>query len=294
MEREKLSKKRPRKSSANYIYSIISITLILFLIGFLIISAWFARDQITKLKENIEFELELKDNTAEPDKVALRQFLSGQPYIKTYEYISKEEAAEWHQAAIGEDYISQLGFNPLYDAFVVKLNSNYVHPDSIQKIQTILLAKNQIKSVSYYQAAVKFVTSNVRTFTLIMGGICLIFLIIAVTLIDNTIRLSMYSQRFLIRSMQLIGATHYFILKPFLGKSIRNGTVSAIVAGLLLIGSILYVKKRYAFDIVGEDLFIFAAPMLLIVLIAIGILLSTFSTWISVRKYLRVKLDELY
>ncbi|MCP4124004.1 MAG: hypothetical protein GY751_19830 [Bacteroidetes bacterium] len=294
MKEKRLSKKRPAKSSANHVYSIISISLILFLIGFLIVSAWFTREQITKLKENIEFEMELAATTTEGDKVEIRKLLSQKSYVKTYDYISKEEAVQWHQNAIGEDYVSQLGFNPLYDAFIIRLNSGYVQPDSIRKIQTELLALSTVKNVSYQQAAVQFVSSNLKNFTIILGGIALIFLIVAITLIDSTIRLSMYSQRFLIRSMQLIGATRYFILKPFLGKSIRNGVISAVLASVLIIGIILYVKKRYAFNIVAEEMLIFAAPVLLLSLVAIGVLLSVLSTWISVRKYLMVKLDELY
>jgi cell division transport system permease protein len=174
------------------------------------------------------------------------------------------------------------------------LHSGYVHPDSVRKIQTELMNIPAIKNVGYQQAAVDFVSSNLRNFSIILGGICLIFLIMAVTLIDSTIRLSMYSQRFLIRSMQLIGATRFFILKPFLGKSIRNGIVSAALAALLILSIILYVKNRYAFNIVDEDLLIFAAPVLLLTLVAVGVTLSVMSTWISVRKYLRVRLDELY
>lgn len=294
MKEKRLTKRRPGKSSANYIYSIVSITLILFLIGFLMVSAWFTRDQIAKLKENIEFELELDAAATEADKVEIRKVLSDRRYVKDFDYISKEEAVEWHQSAIGENYVDQLGFNPLYDAFVVRLNSNYVQPDSIRKIQTELLAMGKIKNVSYQQAAVEFVSTNLRNFAMILGAISLIFLVVAITLIDNTIRLSMYSQRFLIRSMQLIGATRFFILKPFLGKSVRNGIVSAVIAALGIIGIILYVKKRYAFQIVAEEMLIFAVPVLIVGLVAVGVLLSVLSTWISVRKYLRVKLDELY
>jgi cell division transport system permease protein len=294
MKEKRLSKSRPAKSSANHIYSIISISMILFLVGFLIVSAWFTRDQITRLKEDIEFEIELDADVSEGEKVEIRKLLSDKAYVRTFEYISKDEAVEWHQNAIGQDYVEQLGFNPLYDAFVMKLNSEYVHPDSVKNIQTELMLLSAIKNVSYQQAAVEFVSSNLRNAAIILGMICIIFFVVAITLIDSTIRLSMYSQRFLIRSMQLIGATRFFILRPFLGKSVRNGIISAVVASAFIIAIILYVKKRYAFDIVAEELLIFAGPVLLAALVAVGVMLSVVSTWISVRKYLRVKLDELY
>ena len=295
MKEKTISQKRPKKASANYIYSIISITMILFLIGFLIVSAWFTRDQITKLKEDIEFEIELSKTVSEGEKVELRKFLSGNAYVKSFEYISKEEAVEWHQKALGENYMDQFGDeNPLYDAFIMKLNSAYVHPDSVRNIQTALMNIPAVKDVGYQQAAVEFVSSNLRNFAMILGGICLIFFIVAITLIDSTIRLSMYSQRFLIRSMQLIGATRFFILQPFLKRSVKNGIVSAAIAAVFIFGIILYVKKRYAINIVAEELLIFAGPILLVTLILIGVILSVMSTWISVRKYLRVRLDELY
>lgn len=294
MKKDHLSKKRPKKAGANHMYSIISISLILFLIGFLAVSAWFTREQIAKLKEDIEFELELSEDVSESDKVTLRSTLSNSAYVKTYEYISKEEAVEWHQNALGQNYVELLGYNPLYDSFIMNLHSTYVHPDSIRKIQTSLMTMESIKSVSYQEAAVDFVSTNLRTFALILGGLSLLFLMIAITLIDSTIRLSMYSQRFLIRSMQLIGATRFFILKPFLGKSIRNGIISALLATVIIMSILFYVKNRYGFHVIAEDLFIFAGPVLLIGLVAVGILLSVLSTWISVRKYLRVKLDELY
>ncbi len=294
MSTNKLAKRRPKKSSANHFYSIVSVTLILFFIGSIILGAYFTKNQITKLREDIEFELELKATVAEGEKVALRQKLSNIPYIKSYDYISKEEAVEWHQKKLGDNYMEQLGENPLYDAFYIKLKSGYVQPDSIKEIKTALYNIPQIKNISYSEVAVDFVSSNLKTITAILGGICIVFLLIAITLIDNTIRLSMYSQRFLIRSMQLIGATRFFILKPFLRKSVVNGIISAVLAFFLIFAVILYVKKQHEFHLIAEDLFIFAVPMLLVGLITIGILLSVFSTWISVRKYLRMKLDELY
>ncbi|MEZ5003321.1 MAG: permease-like cell division protein FtsX [Chitinophagales bacterium] len=294
MSENKLAKRRPKKSSANHIYSIISVTLILFFIGSIVVGAYFTKNQITKLREDIEFELELKSSLSEGDKVALRKKLSEIHYIRAYEYISKEEAVEWHQAKLGDNYMEQLGENPLYDAFYIKLKSGYVQPDSIQKIKTALYNFPEIKNISYSEVAVDFVSSNLKTVTAILGVICLIFLLIAITLIDNTIRLSMYSQRFLIRSMQLIGATRFFILKPFLSKSIVNGIVSAVLAFAMIFAGILYVKKQYDFHLIAEDLFIFAIPTLLIGLIVVGIILSAFSTWVAVRKYLRMKLDELY
>ena len=294
MSANKLTKRRPKKSSANHIYSIVSVTLILFFIGSIILGAYFTKNQITKLREDIEFELELKASVSEGEKVTLRRKLTDIQYIKDYDYVSKEEAVEWHQKKLGDNYMDQLGDNPLYDAFYIKLKSAYVQPDSIQKIQTLLYTLSPIKNISYSKVAVDFVSSNLKTITAILGVICLVFFLIAITLIDNTIRLSMYSQRFLIRSMQLIGATRFFILKPFLKKSIVNGIVSAVLAFALILSVILYVKKQHEFHLIAEDLFIFAVPILLIGLIAIGIILSVFSTWISVRKYLRMKLDELY
>jgi len=254
----------------------------------------YTKTEVNSLREDIKFELELAENMSEGDKVELRKSLGAIKYVKAVEYVSKEEAVIWHQEQLGDNYMDQLQSNPLYDAFFIQLKSSYVHPDSIQKIKTELYTIPEIKDISYSEVAVDFVSSNLKKLTILLGIICILFLIIAVTLIDNTIRLSMYSQRFLIRSMQLIGATPYFILKPFLKKGIVNGVISAFFAFILIAGVILYVNKQYEFYLVAKELFIFAFPVLFLGLIVIGILLSALSTWISVRKYLRMKLDELY
>jgi cell division transport system permease protein len=294
MQKSNISQKRPQKSSANHIYSIFSITLILFFIACIVVGYNYAKNEVNALREDIKFELEIDKNASEGEKVELRKSLSEIEYVKTIEYVSKEEAVAWHQEQLGDNYMDQLQSNPLYDAYFIQLKSNYVHPDSIQKIKTELYTIKQIKDISYSEVAVNFVSSNLKKLTILLGIICLLFLIIAVTLIDSTIRLSMYSQRFLIRSMQLIGATPFFIIKPFLKKGIINGVISAILAFVLIAGLILYVNKQYDFYLVAKDLIIFALPTLLVGLIAIGILLSSVSTWIAVRKYLRMKLDELY
>jgi cell division transport system permease protein len=294
MQNGKISQKRPQKSSANHIYSIFSITLILFFIACIIVGYNYTKTEVNSLREDIKFELELAENTSEGAKVELRKSLSEIEYVKAIEYVSKEEAVVWHQEQLGDNYMDQLQSNPLYDAFFIQLKSNYVHPDSIQKIKTELYTIKEIKDISYSEVAVNFVSSNLKKLTIILGIICLMFFLIAITLIDNTIRLSMYSQRFLIRSMQLIGATPFFILKPFLKKGIINGVISAFLAFVLIAAVILYVNKQYDFYLVAKELIIFALPTLLVGLIVIGILLSALSTWISVRKYLRMKLDELY
>lgn len=294
MSNNKLGKRQPKKSSANHAYSILSVALILFFIGIIALAAFYANNEITKIRENIEFELELKPELSEGKKVELRKQLAKIPYIKSSEYISKEEAVDWHQKQLGDNYMDELQENPLYDAFYIKLKSQYVHPDSIQQVKNNLYTIAAIKNISYSERQVDFVSKNLRKASIVLAIICLVFLLIAITLIDNTIRLSMYSQRFLIRSMQLIGATKYFILKPFLKKSILNGIISAVIAFGLIFIIILYVKKQYNFHLIAEDLFIFAVPSILGGLLIIGIILSVFSTWISVSKYLRMKLDDLY
>ncbi len=292
MTAQRLGRKSPRKSKPSFTYAIISMALILLLVGLLGLTIFLTQKSLKGIKENIEFELVLDKDIEEIDKIQIRNFLNGKPYIKSNTFLSKEDAAENFQRELGQNFIETLGFNPLYDAYIITLNSNYTASDSIQKVKTEILAQKGIEDVSFDQGIVDLLNAKLKSLSLVILGISVFLLLIAISLIDSTIRLSMFSQRFIIRSMQLIGATQSFIQKPFLTTAIRNGLVSAVLAIGVMGGLLIYINRRYNALVVQEDLPILAA--IFISVLVLGVLISLFSTFFTVRKYLRLKLDELY
>ena len=292
MTAQRLGRRSPKKSKPSFAYAIVSIALILLLVGLLGLTIFLTQKSLKNIKENIEFELVLDKEIEEIDKIQIRNFLNGKPYVKSNTFLSKEEAAENFQKELGQNFIDLLGFNPLYDAYIITLNSNYTASDSIQKIKSELLAHNRIEDVSFDQGIVDLLNSKLKTLSLIILGISIFLLLIAISLIDSTIRLSMFSQRFIIRSMQLIGATQSFIQKPFLATAIKNGILSAILAIGIMAALLIYLNRRYNSLVGQEDLPILAG--IFIAVLVLGVLISLFSTFFTVRKYLRLKLDELY
>ncbi len=285
--------KAPRKrSKPSYVYSIISITLVLFMLGILGHVLLFSQKLSEYFRESIEISIILKDGLSDADIFQFQKKLEKKPYIKTTRYISKEEAAKILQDDFGED-LQILGYNPLYASVNFNLRADYANSDSLKAIEAELLEQPQVQEVYYFKAIVDLINQNIQKVTLILVGISLMLVIVAITLIDNTIRLAMYSNRFLIKSMQLVGATRWFIIKPFMGRSILNGFISGLLAVIALVGLLYYAQMQLPTLIVSsDDLINFGAVF--IVIIAAGILITWFSTYRSVSKYLGLKLDDLY
>jgi cell division transport system permease protein len=281
-----------RRLTSSYLTTVISISLVLFLlgiVGFLILNV---QNLSRHVKENIGFNIELKDNVREADIQQFRKILDAKKFVKSTEYITREQAAIETQKILGEDFISFLGFNPLPASIKVKLNASWANPDSIIKIESDLKKYPQINEMYYRKTLIHEINDNVRKISLIISAFTILLLLIAFTLINNTIRLSVYSKRFLIHTMQLVGATRRFIRLPFIYKSIYYGLLSSMIAILLLLGSIYIVQNQI------EGLIDFIDPNILALLFAgvilIGILISSVSTFFAVNKYLNVNTDALY
>jgi cell division transport system permease protein len=286
---ETLAKRRVKSSSLTVV---ISLALVLFMLGLLGLVVLNARKLSNHIKENIGFQVILKDTTTAAQIDALQQEISASSFAKSVTHISKEQAAEKLKSDLGEDFISFLGYNPLLSTLDVKLNADYANGDTLANIEKGLLQKPYVKEVVYHKDMIKQVNENAKVvglYLLIFSGL---LLVVAIALINNTIRLSIYSQRFLIRTMYLVGATRVFISKPFIFKGIRQGVIAGILAGVLLAG-FLIVSTKYIPDLLqlqDENLL----ALLFSGIVLLGIFISSLSAMLSVMRYLRLKTSDLY
>lgn len=281
-----------RRLTGSYITTIVSISLVLFMLGLLGLIILHTKTLSDYVKENIGFSVIMKENVKEAGIIQLQKILDATLYVKSTEYITKEEAAKQFADELGEDFTSFLGYNPLLPTIEVRFNAEYANNDSLAIIKDKILVNNNVKEVWYQESLVDVINNNVRRIGIIILAFSSLLLIIAIALINNTIRLSVYSKRFLIRSMQLVGATRGFISKPFILKGILQGILGAILALLILSGLIYLSQKEF------PDLINFQHLDLYLILFGIVILLGILITWLSnyfaVRKYIKIKTDYLY
>lgn len=288
-DEEKVHKRKIRSSN---LQAVVSISLVLFMLGILGLIMLYAQTLSIYVKENIGFSVIMKDNTKEVDIMQMQKFMDASPYVKSTEYINKDEAAERLKKDLGEDFVDFLGYNPLLPSIDVRLKAVYANPDSLAKIEATLLEDSKVHEIYYQKSLVEVINRNVRRMGIVILLFCGLLSIIAVALINNTIRLSVYSKRFIIKSMQLVGATQAFIRKPFVISGIVRGIIGALIANLMLFGVILYVKQAAPELFALQELVITA--ILFTGVIVSGALISWLSTTFAVRKYLRLKGDDLY
>jgi cell division transport system permease protein len=244
------------------------------------------------VKENIGFQVILRDNVKEVDIQKMLKNLDASDYVKSTEFITKEEAADRLQKDLGEDFISFLGMNPLHPSINVHLRAQYANSDSLVWIEKEMLESNLVQEVVYQPSLIRQVNENVKAISLGVLVISALLMVIALALINNTIRLSIYSKRFLIKTMQLVGATQGFIRRPFVLTGIRHGIYGAIIAILLLIG-FLYVLQKQLPELASlQDEKMLAS--LFGIVIVLGIVITWISTSMAVRKYLRLRSDDLH
>ncbi len=286
---EKYAKRRLRSS---YITTVISIALVLFVLGLLGLIILHTKKLSDYVKENIGFSVIMKDNVKEAGILKLQKTLDANPWVKSTEYITKEQAAKEFQEALGEDFVSFIGYNPLKPSIEVKFKASYANNDSISKIKAKILHNKNVKEVYYQKSLVEAINKNVRKIGIILLGFSALMLIIAIGLINNTIRLAVYSKRFIIRSMKLVGATYGFISSPFVRKGILQGFVAALLA-IMLLGVVIYFASKDLPGIVDlHNVDIFAVLFLGVILL--GMLITWLSSYFAVRKYIKIKTDKLY
>ncbi|PRD56376.1 cell division protein FtsX [Sphingobacterium gobiense] len=283
----------PRKKTKSvYVSTVISIALVLLMTGLLGLILVHAKNLSKYVKENIVLNIIVNDNVNEGDVLAMQKDLEKDPYVLRTEYISKELAAKNLKEDLGEDFVEYLGHNPLLPSIDVYLKEQYANTDSIQTFIQKSAKNSRVKEVIYQESLIDMVNKNIRIIGIVVLGFTIVLLIIAVALINNTIRLAIYSQRFLIKSMQLIGATKNFIRKPYLLYGIFHGLLGAMIAILLLIFTLQFAQKQIPDLVFLRNWYEFGAIFLIVV--ALGIVISGFSTYFAVTKYLRAKSHSLY
>ena len=288
---EKYYKKR---ISTSYVTTIISITLVLFTLGFFGLLMAHAKTLSNYIKENIGFEIIMKPDVKEADILHLQKRLDTKPYIKSTEYITREEAIKRLSKTLGNDFVQFLGEddNPLLPSIDVRFNAEWANNDSITKVERQLLSNQMVKEVYYQKSFVHAINKNLSKIGFISLLLSALLLSIAIALINNTIRLSIYSRRFVIKGMQLVGATEAFIRRPFVIKSIYHGILSGIFALILLTG--LLVAARQNIPELGLLENNQKIILLYLAVLVTGIIISGLSTWFAVGRYLYSHSDKVH
>ncbi len=281
-----------KKSRPSYFYSIISITLVLFILGMIGLIISQANSLTTHFRENLEFTLILEDDVKDKELEKFIKSVESKAYVKSSNYTSKDQAAKRFAEEFDEDFLEILGENPLFASLSIFMKSSYANSDSITWIERELLAKKEVKEVFYQEGLVDLVNANVRKLSLILLLISALFLFMAFTLIDNTIRLAMFSDRFLIKSMQMVGATRAKVTRPFMRRSLINGLVSGLLAVFCLVLLLYFLQNNMPELAKLQTKRNFVAVCVGIMLT--GILISFLSTRSAVLKYLKSELDDLY
>ncbi len=281
-----------RKLRSSYVTTVISISLVLFLLGIMGLLFLNAHRLSVYVKENLGFTVLVNDNSREAEVQRLQKILNASPYVREAAYLDKQQAAEIMKEDLGEDFVSFLGYNPLLSSIEVRVFAEYANPDSMAMIEAQVLNFPQVKEVYYQKNLLHAVNDNIKKITLILGSFSILLMVIAIALINNTIRLSVYSKRFLINSMQLVGATRSFIRKPFLLKSILHGLAGATIA-IVLLSFLIYGIGSELEGMIGIGNIKLLAALFAMVVLG-GILITLLSTFFAINKYLRLKSDELY
>lgn len=281
-----------RKLRSSYFTTTISIALVLFLlgmIGLLLLNAQRVSDYV---KENLCLTVTFRPDARDAEVRQIEKQLLATPQVKSVDYIDKDEAARRMEKSLGEDFLSTLRFNPLLPTMEVKLFADYTDAESMEQIAQTIRGYKPVREVNFERDVVNLIHENIRKISLVLLGFSLLMLLVAVTLINNTVRLMVYSKRFLIRTMQLVGATRSFIRRPFLLNSLLQGLIGGLVANGLLTAVIMTVSRSMP-EVIGFDNTVSVAVLFGLVFL-VGMLITLCSTASSVNKYLSLRTADLY
>lgn len=286
---EKYQKRRLRSS---YFSVTVSIALVLFLLGILGLLVVNAQSIAREVRENFTITVILHADTPEPEARQFQKTLELRDEIKSTEFIPRDEAARELKEDLGEDFVGFLGVNPLQDAININLTSEFVESGNIAEFSDEILSNAFVNEVQYDPDLLHLINENIQRIGIFLIGGAVLLLLVSITLINSSIRLSIYSRRFLIKTMQLVGATRLFIQKPFMRKGIRLGLMGGIVANLLLAGMFAYLYYYVPqLDFMTDPIYMASISVGLILL---GVLISWLCTIFAVNKYLKLKTDQLY
>ncbi|MFK8269236.1 cell division protein FtsX [Capnocytophaga cynodegmi] len=289
---QSIEKFNRRRLITSYFSVIISITLVLFLLGtlgFLILSS---KRLANYFKEQVSMTIFLKDDAKEADIEQLQKTLSITEYVKSLKFIPKEIAAETFSEEIGEDFVTFIGDNPLQNSIDLSLKAEFAEPEKMKELEKELSQNSFVSEVVYDKSLITLIHENVNRIGIILLIFSSLFTFIAILLINSSIRLSIYSKRFIIKTMQLVGATRGFIRRPFVLTNIRLGILSAILAILLLYGCLTYIGSISAefeiFSSTNDMIIVFS------IIFIIGILISWISTFFAAQRFLNLNTNDLY
>ena len=285
--------KRPNSFfNMQFITSSISTTLVLLLLGMVVFFVLSANNLSTYVRENIGISVLVSDDMKEPEALKFQKTLNEKSYVKESVYISKEQALKEQTEAMGTDPAEFLGYNPFTASIEIKLNAQYANSDSIAWIEKEILTNKKVMEVSYPQNLIDSVNRNIQKVSLFLLGLAALLTLISFALINNTIRLAIYSKRFLIHTMKLVGASWSFIRRPFLVRNIWIGILAGIMADAILLG-MAYMLVKYEPQLIE----IITPNALLVVMVSVfvfGLAITFFCAYISINKYLRMKASALY
>ena len=281
-----------RRLISSYFSVVLSVFLVLFLLGILGLFIVNSNKLANDFRENIAMTVFFKNEANDSILKGFGTELKASRFVKSYDFVAKDAAAKQHTDIIGEDFMTFLGENPLQNSYDIHLKADYVIKDSIAKIETNLRKNAMISDIVYDKQLVNLVNDNIKkvsSWILIISGF---LAIIAVLLINSSLRLSIHSNRFIIKTMQMVGATKSFIRKPFIARSIKLGMIGAVLAVLALIGVLLYVENSFPNLGILEDKA--AIGMILLAVLAIGVLITWLSTYSATQRFLNLRTDDLY
>ncbi len=275
-----------------FITSSISTMLVLLLLGLVVFFVLTANNLSVYVRENIAFSILISDDMKEPDILNYQKQLDAEPYVKETTYISKTQALKEQTEAMGTDPAEFLGYNPFTASIEVKLNADYANSDSIEWIKEDILSNKLVMEINYPQDLLDAVNRNIRKISLVLLGLAALLTLISFALINNTIRLAVYSKRFLIHTMKLVGASWGFIRRPFILRNIWVGILAALIADAALIG------MAYALVNYEPDLLAVVTPQVMLTVMGsvfvFGVIITSLCALISINKYLKMKVSELY
>lgn len=275
-----------------YFTTTISVALVLFLVGLESMLFLSAHELMRHVKESMVLSIVMTDGANTEDVARMERLLEVVPYSLDYQYISREQALQEHIENLGEDPQDLLGFNPLTDAFEVHLNATYAQTDSVAKIEESLLTLPFVDKVVYQKDVMKVLDNNLSEVSLMLSGIAVILLLIALVLISNTIQLQVYSKRFIINTMRLVGATPWVIKWPFVRRNLRMGIEAALVALILLSMTYYYCQVRLGvmlFPLTWQNM-----AFVVVLMLAIGLLITFLASVAATNRYIRMKTSKMY
>ena len=287
-----MAKKTDSFFNMQFITSSISTMLVLLLLGMVVFFVLSANNLSTYVRENISFTVLVSDDMKEPEVLKFQKKLNEKVYVKESVYISKEKALQEQTEAMGTDPAEFLGYNPFTASIEIKLNAEYANSDSIAWIEKEITSNKKVMEVSYPQDLLDSVNRNIRKVSMFLLGLAALLTLISFALINNTIRLAIYSKRFLIHTMKLVGASWGFIRRPFLLRNIWIGAISGVMADAVLMG-MAYVLVKYEPQLIE----IMTPASLLVVMVSVfifGLAITSLCAYISINKYLRMKASALY